>query len=689
MNAFMQEFLQAVQTEVARRFSSGKREIFIWGAGGAGRAAATVLHSRAISWVGFIDRDPAKEGSILEGKPVYRPEELQRRTMRPRILIASMYHQEIENQLKNFGFRPPQDFQIFPNDEVGFSRLGGGIKIYNLWRHLKLEHEGYISAGMNSLPPIRLIRLKGPISPGPGISDIEKQLPRNDKTWVCLYGSGCRAVKWYWHKIESNRPDAEVADVSVEFLPSGRNGSSPLFSTSFFTLAPSFSDRIVACRTRLVHDFLSEIKNSPRTIGDLKAWLVNRTSVSQAKGICQISLDTTFVPSLQTQHKNTRNFSLLQDFIRDLGTAGIPLLTANEAARELSGKIDSNSSENNGIEFLYAKFPKKRKLKIQILAHSQGNFFFSEIRDFLAACWRRAGAEVVAGNELSIRRGAPWRAVVIAPHEFEIFKDNSYSFKNGKKTVFINTEQPHTKWFSAALPSLLDSPLVFDLNWQTSLLLRNIGVNAHFLPLGTDSHVQITKPRQMMPLEEAVRGMSLRDRALPSSVRWEKRPIDILFVGTMSPRRDEFFALNAGIFAKHRCFFHIPPNDRPIRSESPDCLNSRAMADLCRRAKIVLNIHRDDLPYCEWHRIIFHALRQGALVVTEPMMPVPKFVAGRDFIVSPKNRLARKIDRILTTRTGRQQAETIAHCGALTYQDNFPALKIARRSSELFFSFGL
>ncbi len=680
----MQEFLQAVQTEVARSLSAGKREIFIWGAGNAGRTAAAVLHSRAISWVGFIDRDPAKEGSVLEGKPVYRPEELQRRAVRPIILIASMFHQEIENQLKKYGFRPQCDFQIFPNDEVGLSKLGSGINIYSLWRHLKLEREGYIPAGANGSPRIRLIRISERVCQGLGKNETEKQLPRSGESWVCLYDAGCRAVKWYWHGIESNRPEAEVANVSVDFLPSVGNSSKPSFLLSFIAVAPSFSDKIVACRTRLVREFLAENKNSAWTVGDFNAWIVHRKSMPQARGVCQIMLDTPLVSGMRFQRKNARHVSVLQDFVRDLATAGLPIFTADEAASDLSGVIESIFPERAGLEFLYDTYPKKRKLKLHVVAHSRGNFFFSEIRDFLATCWRWVGAEVVVGNERSARLGAPWRTVVIAPHEFEIFKGGDSSWENIRQTVFINTEQPHTKWFSAALPCLLESPLVFDLNWQTSLLLRTFGVNAHFLPLGADDHMRATKPRRVMPLNEAIRGMALRERTLPPSLKWEHRPIDILFVGTMSPRRAEFFALNAGIFAKHRCFFHIPPSDRPIRGQSPDCLDSRDMADLCRRSKIVLNIHRDELPYCEWHRIVFHAMRQEALVVSEPMMTVPNLLVDRDFIVVSKNRIARRIDRLLTTRDGRRQAEAIGRRGALTMRTCFLAQKIARCSCGLF-----
>ena len=689
MNAIIYELLQKLQAEVTRNCSAGNRAIFIWGAGRAGQQAARVLNSLKSQWVGFIDSDPAKCGSIIKDRPVYCPKELQNYAVRPFILIASMYHQEIEKQLKKSDYRPEQDFKIFPSDEVSFFKIGKGIQIYNIWRQIKIKRDGYVFAGVNGTPPIDLIPVDKTVCQKLELSNIEKHLPQNNEKWVCLYDSECRIVKWYWRKSDSILSEFDVSIVRVDLLPLRKNGSDSSFLPSFFAFESYFSDKIIACRTRVVRDFLSEMKHSSLTLQNLKKWVVERFPVRFVDGMCQILVDTEIATGFPFRQYNHRKFSFMHDFIHDLGSAGIPLFTVSEAEKELSLKNETDLLENAGIEHLYAKTNPQRKLKLQIISHSQGNFFFSEIRDFLAACWRKVGVEVVVGNERTKRRGSSWRTVVIAPHEFKILKNNSILDRNEGQTVFINTEQPHTRWFSAALPFLLNSRLVFDLNWQTCLLLRKFGINAHFLPLGVDEHAQITKPRRMMPLKEAIRGMVSKDRALITSMKWDNRPIDILFVGTMSQRRSDFFARNADIFAKHRCFFHIPPGDRPISRQSPDCLNSRDMADLCRRSKIVLNIHRDELSYCEWHRIFFHALRQSALVVTEPMMTVPRFKSNKDFIESSIERIAYKVHRILTNNTKRQQAKAIARHGESTFRDNFSALKIARSSRELFFSFGL
>jgi hypothetical protein len=186
-----------------------------------------------------------------------------------------------------------------------------------------------------------------------------------------------------------------------------------------------------------------------------------------------------------------------------------------------------------------------------------------------------------------------------------------------------------------------------------------------------------------MPASTAFLALTAAERRMPATDRWSDRPIDVLFVGTLSPRRSRLLAESAAVLSRYRCFLHLPPSARPIATGSDDSLDARDMADLCRRAKIVLNIHRDDLPYCEWHRLMFQAMRQGALVLTEPMMPVPEFKAGRDFLVAGLTQLRPLLRRLLDTNAGAKKAGRIAASGRDVLRRRFPADTIARRSLEL------
>jgi hypothetical protein len=175
--------------------------------------------------------------------------------------------------------------------------------------------------------------------------------------------------------------------------------------------------------------------------------------------------------------------------------------------------------------------------------------------------------------------------------------------------------------------------------------------------------------------------MSTDDRKLPTA--WRKRTIDVLFVGTLSARRSRALAAAASTLATYRCFLHLPPAAQPLVAGSPDSLDARDMADLCSRAKVVLNIHRDDLPYCEWHRVVFQAMRHGALVVSEPMMPVPVFCPGREFLTADLEQLPAVLRRLLDSTEGGRRAARIAARGQSTLRRHFPAARVAMRSLGL------
>jgi hypothetical protein len=315
------------------------------------------------------------------------------------------------------------------------------------------------------------------------------------------------------------------------------------------------------------------------------------------------------------------------------------------------------------------------------VCHSRGNSFFSAIRDFLAASWRRAGALVHVGDERSRPGSDSCRNVVVAPHEFFLLGGMHPAWSSVEELVLVNTEQPQTRWFASCLRHLLGSTLVFDLNWQTAVLLRTLGANAHFLPLGWDEHESLGRPRRRLPAGGAFTGMSTDDRKLPAL--WPKRPIDVLFVGTLSSRRSQALAAAASTLSAYRCFLHLPPTAQPLVAGSPDSLDARDMADLCSRAKVVLNIHRDDLPYCEWHRVVFQAMRHGALVVSEPMMPVPVFRPGRDFVTTNLDQLPAVLRRLLDSTEGSRRAARMAARGQSTLRRHFPAARVARRSLGL------
>jgi hypothetical protein len=254
------------------------------------------------------------------------------------------------------------------------------------------------------------------------------------------------------------------------------------------------------------------------------------------------------------------------------------------------------------------------------------------------------------------------------------------------KTIMVNVEQPQTSWFSKSFHILRQSALILDINLKSAIFLKQIGLPAHFFPLGYLSDYQpftfyADKPN-LVPLNSisSKEWKSISD----FNTSLDRRFIDILFVGHLNNKREEFFAKNASWLSKYRCFLHIPPVKGPLLKTDKNTLSTEAVIGLSQRSKILLNIHQGDLDYFPWHRIIFHGLWQKTLVITEPCHPIPKLSSGEHYIESSLDEMESKINWFLNTKEGIEEAEKIRQSGynALTTKLDFEV--IIKRTFNLF-----
>ena len=667
----------AARRELAERMSRGRRDIFIWGAGSAGRAAAAMLASHGVQSAGFIDRDGSKAGTRIEGLQVFLPEQIRTLEIRPRVLIASMYWREIGEQLRAMGYRPGRDVEVFA-DEAAVALGADGARRYAIWRHQWYESEGL--GRQPSVPRVRIVH----VSPQTTRQSVRRSLAAvsDGREWILLVDDRVRRAVWSWKASAIPDGAASSAPAAYDVAPPSRDRDKPFLLRTLADAATLSGP--VLCRAALLLEYLTGTRRRGLSLEALDSWIAARSETPTAAdpaGVCHVgSLRPLTGPA--TLRRPSVAAPALVRFALDTAEHGRPVFAPAEVAY-LPRWAATALAPSSGIEYLNGARRRLDRIEIQVLSHSRGNFFFREIRDFLAAAWRRVGARVQVGNEQSHPAPAPCRRVIIAPHEFFVLDGRAPAWDSSRDLMLVNTEQPQTRWFAHCLRHLLESALVLDLNWQTALLLRTLGANAHFLPLGWDDSEPLGAPRRRLPATPPFLGMAPGERALPAPRAWHARPIDVLFVGTLSPRRARAFAAAAEALSRYRCYLHLPPSSEPLIASSQDSLQGRDMADLCRRSKVVLNIHRDDLPYCEWHRIMFQAMRHGALVVTEPMMPVPVFEPGRDFIAADLADLPRVLSRLLTPRSSSRIAARIAARGSATLRRHFPADEVARRTLEL------
>ena len=78
---------------------------------------------------------------------------------------------------------------------------------------------------------------------------------------------------------------------------------------------------------------------------------------------------------------------------------------------------------------------------------------------------------------------------------------------------------------------------------------------------------------------------------------------------------------------------------------------------MAQRSKIHLNIHRDDVTYFEWHRMVLLGIWQKALMVTEPCFKVPGLNPGEHYFEGDISELPDAIEWFLETEEGMREAE--------------------------------
>jgi hypothetical protein len=313
-----------------------------------------------------------------------------------------------------------------------------------------------------------------------------------------------------------------------------------------------------------------------------------------------------------------------------------------------------------------------RKVTVAIYASSRGNYFFREIGSLLVAGFRELGCSVDLRNEKDgFVDDVNWH-IVVAPHEF-FYLGHGIRLGHGplpSNLILLNTEQPSTKWFSKAYRFFSSAPAIWDMNHLACKLIRSRGFPASYLPLGYVPDFEPFREVKELPRHDATRSLGtevLQRSFLNAPI--SQRPIDVLFIGYLSPRRAEFFARAEYELSKYRCYFHFSHGTTPVVSGENTHMNTMTAIGLAQRAKIVLNIHHGEDKYFEWHRVVMHGLWQKALVVSEAADVAPPFEAGRDFVATGLDDITEQIAFYLSSVEGQERAQTIADCGYRTLSE--------------------
>jgi hypothetical protein len=342
-----------------------------------------------------------------------------------------------------------------------------------------------------------------------------------------------------------------------------------------------------------------------------------------------------------------------------------------ERALELLETKSQNPLATNCFQYFLSgeRRPQNRKRRIAVYSSSMGNYFFDEIKLVVVEGFRNVGWTVYDLTDRDERPGDVDLDLVVAPHEFFYLGDGPKWIERiayRPTTIIYNCEQLHREWFGRSFPFLRGASTVLDINLQSAAVLRRLGINAHYFPVGFLPELSPFSTPVTMPRILATGSLpkTIFSQAVSPALPMSERPLDVFFCGYLAPRREAFLAGKGKQFAAWRCFFHlIREPAMPIVAGSRCSLNSEAAIALSRLSKILLNIHQDETPYFEWHRIVMQGIWQGTLVVTEPSFEIPFLSAGTHYISCERDEIPARIHWLLETEEGRQVGQQVACAG--------------------------
>ena len=299
--------------------------------------------------------------------------------------------------------------------------------------------------------------------------------------------------------------------------------------------------------------------------------------------------------------------------------------------------------------------------RIGVYVSSKGNFFMNEIAALIAAGLEEAGAEARVLDETANPKSDLTQAIVVAPHEFFVLGDGRRWATDDfvSRAIIFSTEQVQTQWFARSLPFLLRARLVADLNLQSTSILHRAGLKSVCVQPGySERFAPFATPKDMSGhVAFAGYPAAVRNHDI-SKPRFADRPLDIAFMGSSSPRRETLLASYAPAFAKLQSFIYCTHTNTPLSPDENPPASTNVTAAILGRAKMLLNIHRDEYAYFEWWRIM-QALWLKAVVVSEPCFPHPIFKPGLHFFEESPRHIADLVHWLATTPEGQTKAEEV------------------------------
>jgi GT2 family glycosyltransferase len=280
--------------------------------------------------------------------------------------------------------------------------------------------------------------------------------------------------------------------------------------------------------------------------------------------------------------------------------------------------------------------------RIDLLATSKSNLFIREIGELIGAGFREVGCEtrILLDRAPAEHPSPDTLQIVITPHEYyNLFLTQQIGFEKAqhltRQVVLLCTEQPETEWFQSNLWWTSQARAVADISPLGAAAYRARGLPCYCLPLGYHPILGTAAPSE------------------------GERPYDVTFLGSMTHRRDSFFAENAPFFSEHRCHIRLVPLGFAKTKQTRSYLSVEKRNELLAQTKVLLNVHYSDQKYFEWHRMLA-GMANGCCLISEKCEGYGALVPGAHFIMVEQNQLTAACDYYLNNPSERNRIATNA-----------------------------
>jgi hypothetical protein len=275
-----------------------------------------------------------------------------------------------------------------------------------------------------------------------------------------------------------------------------------------------------------------------------------------------------------------------------------------------------------------------------VYVSDRGNVFMTEIAGVLAATLSDLGYYTVFPAVGLPEQGRDRVNLVVAPHEFFTLQrglSERELLKAAEVSVCVGVEQPGTSWFELSTRYASVGPVVLDISPYAVDELSRRGLDAIHLQLGYH----------------------------PSWDRWggdpaRLRPTDLLFLGSFTTRREGILSEVAPLLWDCNSDIRLFEFPRPMTEPRAHFVASTAKWELLASSRVLLNIHRSEVPYFEWVRVL-EAVVNGCLVVTETSTDYGPLLPGEHLIAAPSEVLGAYTASIMTDEALRAELATAAY----------------------------